>query len=748
MRSVLSKRIPRDLKKNWLKYLGMLVILVCTIAVGSSYSTVTNGITKYLDDIVENNLQEDGFFEVTNKISNDDFLHFNEEKINVVENFYASENSYDGTAKVLLFNERKSIDLPTIFEGEMPKGSDEIALDHVFARTRDIQIGNSITLVSKTFKVVGTVALPDYTSLFLNNTDLVMNTKNFCVSILSEDGFNSIEEKFKTYRYSYRFVDRDLETKTKNTKAEEMMKYLYSTGNSVNSFLTADTNQSIFFLPTDIGTDAPTITAFVYILVGMIAFVFAILTNSSIEKEAVIIGTLRASGYTKGEIVWHYLQPTLIIAILGSILGNLLGYTAMVGTFSSFYYKSYSVGPIPILFNVPMFLLTTILPVVLMIGINTLMLFRKLRLTPLKFLRNELKSGKDRKARKLPNISFMKRFGLRVIGQNRGSYITLFTGIFLSSFLLLFGIGIRPLMDHYTEDVNNSLNYNYQYVLKAPTEVDGGEKLFVQEFKSYFDLGKKDIGVSCYGIKEDSTFFKDAYVKNGISISSSLANKMCLDVNDILKVKDSMTDKEYTFTINKVYDYKASMSIFMDQDSLLTTLEKEAGTYNCIVSNEELNIDQGCLIKKISRDDILGASGQLLDSFGAVLLIVNIFSVVIYLVMMYILTKVVIDKNALSISYMKVFGYEPKEIRSLFITPSTVVAFLSLIICLPLEALCFKWLLIFLSSMIDGYLDFFLPFWVYILILGIGAVTYGLITLLHLRSINRIPMTEALKNRE
>ena len=314
-------------------------------------------------------------------------------------------------------------------------------------------------------------------------------------------------------------------------------------------------------LPTDIGTDAPTITAFVYILVGMIAFVFAILTNSSIEKEAVIIGTLRASGYTKGEIVWHYLQPTLIIAILGSISGNLLGYTAMVGAFSSFYYKSYSVGPIPILFNVPMFLLTTILPVVLMIGINTLMLFRKLRLTPLKFLRNELKSGKDRKARKLPNISFMKRFGLRVIGQNRGSYITLFTGIFLSSFLLLFGIGIRPLMDHYTVDVNNSLNYNYQYVLKAPTDVDGGEKLFVQEFKSYFDLGKKDIGVSCYGIKEDSTFFKDAYVKDGISISSSLANKMDLDVNDALKVKDSMTDKEYTFTINKVYDYKLLMHV-------------------------------------------------------------------------------------------------------------------------------------------------------------------------------------------
>ena len=748
MRSVLSKRIPRDLKKNFVKYFGMLIILVCTIAIGTSYQSATSGIETYLDEVVETKLQEDGFFEVTNKISEDDLLHFKDEKVDVYENFYASENAYDKTAKVLLFNERKSIDIPTIFEGEMPKASNEIALDHVFARTRKIKIGEEITLIDKTFKIVGTIALPDYTALFLNNTDLVMNTQNFCVSILSEEGFNAIEDKYITYRYSYRYQDRNLEKKEKVSKSDAMIKYLYTTGNPLNTFLRADQNQSIYFLPTDIGSDAPTITAFVYILIAMIAFIFAILINSAIEKEAVIIGTLRASGYTKGEIIWHYLQPTLIIAILGSALGNLIAYTLMAKAFCNFYYTSYSVAPIVIGFNLPMFLLTTLLPVALMIGINALMLYRKLRLTPLRFLRKELKSGKDRKARKLPNISFMKRYGMRVIGQNRGSYITLFTGIFLSSFLLLFGIGIRPLMDHYTEDVNNSLGFNYQYVLKAPTDVTGGEKLYIQEFKSWFDLGNKDLGVSCYGIKEDSTFFKDAYVTDGVSISSSLSNKLGLKVNDSIKVKDEMTDKEYNFTINKVYEYKASMSIFMDQEELLKIVEKESGTYNCILSNEELNINQSALIKKISREDILGASSQLLDSFEVVILFVNIFSVVIYLVMMYILTKVVIDKNALSISYMKVFGYEPKEIRKLFITPSTVVAMTSLLICLPLEALCFKWILIFLSSMIDGYLDFYLPFWVYLAIVGIGIVTYAVINLFHLRSIDKIPMSDALKCRE
>lgn len=748
MRSVLSKRIPRDLKKNFAKYFGMLLILVCAIMIGSSYQAVISGVQDYLNNISETNLQEDGFFEVTSKISNEDYQYFNDEKVQVVENFYATENSYDKTAKVLLFKERSDIDIVTIFEGKMPKASNEIAIDHVFARTRKIKIGEDISLIGNTYKIVGTVALPDYTSLFLNNTDLVMNTTNFGVSILSEDGFNEINDKYFTYRYSYRYINRDLSKKEQTNISEEMMKHLYTSGNSLITFLRSDQNQSICYLPMDIGTDAPTIITFVYILVAMIAFIFAILINSTIEKEAVIIGTLRASGYTKGEIIWHYLQPTLIVALLGSILGNLFGYTLMTKAFSDFYYTSYSVAPIVIKFNIPMFLLTTLLPVFIMIGINVLMLFRKLRLSPLKFLRKELKSGKSKKARKLPNVSFMKRFGMRVIGQNRGSYITLFTGIFLSSFLLLFGIGIKPLMDHYVSDVNNSLTYNYQYILKAPVGTTGGEKLYIQEFKTWFSLGNKDLSVACFGINDDSSYFKDAYTTDGISVSSSLASKLNLKVNSTLKVKDESNEKEYSFKINKIYDYKASMAVFMDQESLLSLMNKESGSYNCIISNEELNIDQAYLIKKITRDDILGASSQLLDSFATVILFVNIFSVVIYLVMMYILTKVVIDKNALSISYMKVFGYEPKEIRRLFITPSTVVAMISLLVCLPLEALTFKWILIFLSSLIDGYLDFYLPIYVYILIIVIGVVTYGLITLLHLRSINKIPMSDALKNRE
>ena len=70
----------------------------------------------------------------------------------------------------------------TLFEGRMPENDTEIVLDHVFSKNRNIKIGDSVSLLDKAYTVCGTVSLPDYSSLFMNNSDLVMNTQRqrFC----------------------------------------------------------------------------------------------------------------------------------------------------------------------------------------------------------------------------------------------------------------------------------------------------------------------------------------------------------------------------------------------------------------------------------------------------------------------------------------------------------------------------------------------------------------------------------------
>lgn len=748
MRNPLSKRIPRDLLKNFGKYLGMMLILVVTISVGSAFETTMNGAQEYLDAIEEGKIQEDGFFETNDKLTVEQLEAVEDENVKVYENFYASENDFPDSSKVIMFNERDEIDIPTIFDGRLPDAADEIALDHVFARSRQFDIGSTISLLGKEYEVVGTVSLPDYSSLFMNNTDLMMNTTHFCVAVLNQEGFDAIEDKNITYRYSYLLENKSIPDSEKVTKSEDMMKALVMSGANIQTFLRADQNQSISFLPMDMGKDGPMMKVFIYILIILIAFVFAIMTNNTIENEAVIIGTFRALGYSKGEIVWHYMQPTIIVALLGSVIGNVLGYTVMIQPFLNMYYTSYSIGPLPIRFDLPTFIITNVIPVILMILIIWVMLSNKLSLSPLKFLRKELKKGKIRKARKLPNVKFLSRFRMRVILQNKGSYIMLFIGIFLASFLLMFGIGLRPLMEHYTDTIDESLPYDYQYILKAPVEMEDAEPVLVYEMESWFELGGKDIGVSCFGIKENSELFRGALSDNGVTISSALSKKMKLSEGDTLALHDKNKDKDHEFMIAGVYDYSASLAMFIPQEELADILELDEDYYNCLLSDKELDIDESYLVKKITRNDMLGATDQMMDSFGTVIAAVNVFSVLIYMILMYILVKVVIDKNSLSISYMKVFGYTKKEISKLYLTPTAIVVIISLFICIPLEVLAFKGVLEVLSSMIEGYLEFYLPLWVYVEIVIVGIVAYFAINALHIHQINGIPMTDALKNRE
>lgn len=748
MRNPLNKRIPRDLKKNAIKYIGIIIILICTISIGSAFQVTLNATEEYLDKIKDGNMQEDGYIEVDYKLSEEMINLLNDEGMMVYENFYATENNFSDSSKVLLFNERTKVDIPVIFEGSMPDNADEIAIDHVFARNREINIGDTITLLGKNYTVCGTVSMPDYSSLFMNNSDLVMNTNHFCVSVLKEEGFENIDEPSITYRYSYRYSDRDLKLKEKNELNEKAYKCLLLNGVSVQNMLTRDQNQSISFLEMDLGTDGPFMTVFVYMLIAMIAFIFAILTNNSIESESVIIGTLRSMGFNKKEIVWHYLQPTLIIAIAGSVLGNIIGYTLMIEPFIDIYYTTYSVGPLELKFDIASFLLTTILPVVIMVFINCYMLARKMSLSPLKFLRRDLKKKQNRKTVKLPNFSFINRFRLRVIIQNRGSYIMLFIGIFLASFLLMFGIGLDPLMKHYTDNIDASLPYNYQYILKAPADIDSGEKLLVYEMDTWFSLGKKDLEISMFGITSDSKYFKDAYVQNDIAVSSSLAMKLNLEPGDTITLSDKAKDKEYTFTIAKVYPYDAVMTVFMDKAELAMLMDVDEDTFNCILSDEQLSIDSRYIAKRIAREDLLGAANQMMDSFESVILFINIFSVIVYIVILYIMTKVVIEKNAISISYMKIFGYKAPEIRKLYLTATTIVVLTSLVVCIPLEIWLFKVVLVFLSSMIDGYVAFYLPSRVYLEIIVIGIVAYLCINAVHVAEVKKIPMSDALKNRE
>ena len=62
------------------------------------------------------------------------------------------------------------------------------------------------------------------------------------------------------------------------------------------------------------------------------------------------------------------------------------------------YYGSYSLPTYVTLWNAEAFLLTTVIPVFIMFVVNYAILHRKLKLSPLKFLRRDLSKRKQKKS--------------------------------------------------------------------------------------------------------------------------------------------------------------------------------------------------------------------------------------------------------------------------------------------------------------------------------------------------------------
>ena len=105
-----------------------------------------------------------------------------------------------------------------------------------------------------------------------------------------------------------------------------------------------------------------------------LAFIVAVTTSNTITKESMVIGTLRASGYKKKELIRHYLAMPVLVMLLAAIIGNILGYTYFKDVFAGMYYNSYSLPTFETRWNADAFLQTTLVPLVILVLINYLML--------------------------------------------------------------------------------------------------------------------------------------------------------------------------------------------------------------------------------------------------------------------------------------------------------------------------------------------------------------------------------------
>ena len=747
MRNPLIKRLPRELLSEITKYLVIFIFMTGTIGFISGFLVAGDSLKKSYDESFEKYNIEDGNFELLNKADENLINTLEEQDLKIYNNNYIEEDSVNDSV-IRLFLNREDVNKVCVIKGKLPNSEKEIAIDRMYANNNNISVGDKISVGGKKLKVTGFVALSDYSALFSNNNDLMFDSIKFGVGIITKDCFESFENANVHYSYSWKYNKSPKDEKEKKNKSDDFLKVL-NKNTIITNYIPEISNQAIHFTGDDIGGDKGIMLTLLYVLIVIIAFVLAVTTSNTINSEASVIGTLRASGYTKGELLRHYMVLPLVVTVIGSCIGNILGYTVFEKVVANMYLGSYSLTTYVTRWNSEAFILTTIVPFIIMLVVNLFILMNKLSLSPLKFLRHNLKKREKKKVLKLTKFKFFTRFRLRVIFQNMPNYITLFIGILFASILLMFGLMMSPLLDNYKNEVVDNMISKYQYILKSQveTKTKDAEKYCASSLKTYFNEEKGE-EISIYGIKEDSEYV-DIDFKDGVYISDGFAEKYSLKVNDSITLKDSYGDKTYTFKIDGIYYYPASLSIFMDSKKFNETFDKDEDYFNGYFSNEEItDIDSKYIATTITKDDMIKFSRQLDVSMGNTFYMVNVFSVILYLLLMYLLSKLIIEKNSSSISMVKILGYNNYEIGRLYIIATSIVVVISVALSIPISVLVMKGLFRVMMSEYTGWFSFYINPKVYLEIFLSGVLSYVVIAALQLFKIKKIPLDEALKNME
>lgn len=797
MKNPLRKRLPRELKGELGKYLVVFILMVASIGFVSGFLVADNSmLIAYNEGFGKYNI-EDGNFRTAEQVHKTQREEIEALGVKLYDNYYVEE-PLDNGSTMRFFKNRQQVDKVCLMKGELPAGTGEIAIDRMYADNNNLSVGDTLRSGKRTWKITGLVALSDYSCLFQNNNDSMFDAVKFGVSVVTEEEFDSLDQEKLQYNYSWIYDEKPKTEKEEKEVSEDLMEDMGKIV-TLEAFVPRYLNQAITFTGDDMGGDKAMMIMLLYIIMVIMAFVFGITISNTIRKEAGVIGTLRASGYTRQELILHYMTLPVLVTFVGALIGNILGYTVLKDVCADMYYGSYSLPTYVTVWNGEAFGLTTLVPVVIMLVVNYGVLRHKLKLSPLKFLRRDLSGRKQKRAIYLsPKMKIFSRFRLRVIFQNMSNYMVLFIGILFANLLLMFGLLLPSALSHYQVEIQNNMLAKYQYMLQVPVSAVSGNKFdgLISQLEFYMDSrtdnedaeefsayslntlpGKyKSEEVLLYGIEPDSRYVtidfnntKDKKDEAGnkekadnkntanaekesaaVYISSAYADKFLLHVGDTITLKEKYEKEKYSFKIAGVYDYTAALCVFMPRSELNDIFDLGEDYYSGYFSDTELtDIKSQYIGSVVDLDALTKISRQLDVSMGSMMGMVNGFAIMIYMVLIYLLSKIIIEKNAQSISMVKILGYTNGEISKLYIMSTSLVVVFCLLLSLPLETVIMKVLFreMMLSS-ISGWITLWIDPMIYVQMFAAGIITYGIVALLEFRRVKKVPMDEALKNVE
>jgi len=740
----LNKSVFRVMRENKGQYIGMFIMVLLSSYLFVMFALLATNLNINKNAYFKDYAQGDLEFYTTNRVDNISGL---EQDFGLkMEETLVAERFLDGKT-VRLFTSNEKVNISAIIDGQLPAVG-EIALDPQFVKANGYQIGDTVNINNKSYKVSGIVCLPNYAYILQKEGDLVNNPDNFGIGVLNKEDLTD-----GNYLYSVKF---DVPQSNIYEQAKPLKATLNTQDVGILSWDYAKYNMKTT-MP-NVEVLAITVYSFVLppVLMLLSAVLVAVVLSRLVKNQMGVIGTLYAMGYRKKEIMRHYLSYPLILGVAGGAFGGVCGMAGFVSVLNII--LSFFPMPIKQISYNPLFIVLSVFLSVIILCIGTYAALNKvLKNSPVSLMRKEGKEGKlnviERKL-KLDNMKFNKKFSIREQMRSLPRLAFLIVGVLAATTLLMFGLILKSSLDYLiNQDGNNTLRYEYEYVMNSPQTVppDGGEPLAGMKFvpdialDSRFEIvgaSPQTQMVSLVDMKGNPIAIDD----DNVVVSKTMARKYKLKAGDTITFTDIVYDKEHSIMITHVADTSLGDVIFVSIDRFCELIGWEKGTYNAVISNVPLNIDKQMIYMTKTPESLSNALADYMTLMNIVLYGVAIAAAAIGLIIMYILASISIDENKGNISIMKAFGYKKKEIGSLVVNGSRVFVVFGFVVGVPLAFTSIGQFLTFIFDLlrlsIEPRLDWYFVLLGFILI----YLAFEFSKAACMKKVGKVSMSEALKS--
>lgn len=654
---------------------------------------------------------------------------------------------------------------------------DDILLGYDYYVAGGYENGDAITMLvnqrTYEFRVTGSIYSPEYVYIVENPGTFFSDTTKYNIAYVSEDLMMTILGMEGAYNdlafmleegYTYDDVKDDL--------AYALKKY-----DLITLIPKADL-LSYVMMEEEISGGQSMSTTIPMAFVGMAAVVLYLMMRRIIEQDRTQIGIMSAFGYSKWQILFHYMTYGLITGMAGALVGLGIAYVT-VGPYMNIYLAYYKLPIEAVVTDYGYFYIGGFWAIVGG-GLGAYFGARQLaRLKPAEAMRP--KPPKEVKGDITDGLPWLKHvltsrgyMALRNIERNKVRSGFVIIGIMFSfSMIVMTGVMTGLVDSMFFNQFTHVLKYDAKIELaEAVPYTRGTEAAMALEEVTYaegiYELpvrlhrGHKSYGTLMVGIREGNYLYKlyddDAHInypvpEAGVVLTGNVADKLGVAKGDYVYMESPHTAEDVKLYVTDVVTQAVSSQAYIALTHLNDLLGKPMMASALLIQTDDVGQVRNHFLyshkvqKVTDKGETLNFYENLLGSYDALFVVMQWIGAVLAFTIIYNTAAISMSERSREYATLRVLGLTVKEVKEIMSFEYWMLCFVGVLAGMPFA----RFLNVQLINSVD--IDTFswpatIPASAYLLgIIGcIGAVAFS--NLSTVKAIKGLNMVEVLKERE